>query len=66
MAETGSAARSLMLVLHDIAPETWPDYQPFVEAVDKIGGVPMTWLVVPKTDIREAAPRQGGDPRQRK
>ena len=47
MAETGSAARSLMLVLHDIAPETWPDYQPFVEAVDKIGGVPMTWLVVP-------------------
>ncbi|MEX5588862.1 DUF2334 domain-containing protein [Pseudomonas urmiensis] len=39
--------RSLMLVLHDVAPETWPDYQPFVEAVDQLGDVPMTWLVVP-------------------
>lgn len=41
------AERSLMLVLHDIAPETWPDYRPFVEAVDALGDVPMTWLVVP-------------------
>ncbi|MBE7373619.1 DUF2334 domain-containing protein [Pseudomonas lopnurensis] len=39
--------RALMLVLHDVAPETWADYRPFVEAVDAIGGVPMTWLVVP-------------------
>lgn len=37
----------LLLVLHDVAPQTWPDYQPFVEAVDALGGVPMTWLVVP-------------------
>ena len=28
-----------MLVLHDVAPETWPDYQPFVEAVDALGDV---------------------------
>ncbi|MNM61623.1 hypothetical protein D3C81_729280 [compost metagenome] len=47
MDNTGNASRSLMLVLHDIAPETWPDYQPFIQAVDDIGNVPMTWLVVP-------------------
>ena len=47
MAEASIAPRSLMLVLHDIAPETWPDYQPFVQAVDQMGNVPMTWLVVP-------------------
>ncbi|WP_428844731.1 DUF2334 domain-containing protein, partial [Pseudomonas aeruginosa] len=41
------AERSLLLVLHDVAPETWPDYRPFVEAVDALGEVPMTWLVVP-------------------
>ncbi len=40
------AERSLLLVLHDVAPETWPDYRPFVEAVDALGEVPMTWLVV--------------------
>ncbi|UVM51783.1 polysaccharide deacetylase family protein [Pseudomonas sp. B21-015] len=40
-------ARSLLLVLHDTAPHTWPDYQAFVEAVDALGEVPMTWLVVP-------------------
>ena len=36
-----------MLVLHDVAPETWVDYQPFVEAVDALGDIPLTWLVVP-------------------
>jgi predicted deacetylase len=38
---------SLLLVLHDVAPQTWPDYQDFVEAVDALGEVPITWLVVP-------------------
>lgn len=47
MVETDAATRSLMLVLHDVAPETWPDYQPFVQAVERLGNVPMTWLVVP-------------------
>lgn len=47
MPEPSSSHRYLMLVLHDVAPETWPDYQPFVEAVDALGNVPMTWLVVP-------------------
>ncbi|WP_137803936.1 DUF2334 domain-containing protein [Pseudomonas sp. G(2018)] len=40
-------APSLLLVLHDVAPQTWADYQPFVDAVDTLGDVPMTWLVVP-------------------
>ncbi|MBV7478624.1 DUF2334 domain-containing protein [Pseudomonas sp. PDM31] len=39
--------RGLLLVLHDVAPPTWSDYQPFVEAVDALGDIPMTWLVVP-------------------
>ncbi|WP_263262561.1 polysaccharide deacetylase family protein [Pseudomonas sp. RIT-PI-S] len=49
MGDTGFASgqRSVMLVLHDVAPQTWPDYQPFVEAVDALGNVPMTLLVVP-------------------
>ena len=38
---------SLLLVLHDVAPQTWADYQPFVDAVDALGNVPITWLVVP-------------------
>lgn len=41
------AERALMLVLHDVAPHTWADYRPFVEAVDALGNVPITWLVVP-------------------
>ncbi|HWH86945.1 MAG TPA: DUF2334 domain-containing protein [Pseudomonas sp.] len=39
--------KTVCLVLHDVAPSTWVDYQPFVEAVDALGNVPMTWLVVP-------------------
>ncbi|MFQ6574462.1 DUF2334 domain-containing protein [Pseudomonas sp. UM16] len=49
-----SAGYDLLLVLHDVAPHTWPDYQPFVEAVDALGDVPMTWLVVPNFHKRDA------------
>ncbi|WP_460054477.1 DUF2334 domain-containing protein [Pseudomonas sp. S2_D06] len=38
---------ALLLVLHDVAPPTWADYQSFVETVDALGDVPITWLVVP-------------------
>src|SRR5476651_1723068 len=48
------AHRSVMLVLHDVAPETWPDYQPFVAAVDALGDIPITWLVVPDFHKRNA------------
>ena len=30
-------SRHLLLVLHDVAPSTWADYQAFVEAVDALG-----------------------------
>jgi len=49
-----SPGKSVLLVLHDVAPETWPDYQPFVEAVDALGDVPMTLLVVPDFHKRNA------------
>ena len=35
------------VVLHDVAPSTWPAYRAFVDAIDGIGGVPLTLLVVP-------------------
>ncbi|RON89650.1 DUF2334 domain-containing protein [Pseudomonas fluorescens] len=38
---------AVLLVLHDVAPSTWAAYQPLVAAVDALGQVPMTWLVVP-------------------
>lgn len=60
MPEPTPRQRSLMLVLHDVAPETWPDYQPFVEAVDQLGEVPMTWLVVPDFHHRNALGRAPG------
>ena len=41
------ADRSLLLVLHDVAAETWADYRPLVEAVDALGDIPLTWLLVP-------------------
>ena len=45
------ADRHLALVLHDVAPETWPDYAEFVARVDDLarthGPIPITWLVVP-------------------
>lgn len=57
MPEATGKTRSLMVVLHDIAPETWPDYRPFVEAMDSLGQVPMTWLVVPDFHHRNALSR---------
>ena len=46
--------RSVLLVLHDVAPQTWADYQPFVEAVDSLGSIPLTLLVVPDFHRRNA------------
>lgn len=47
------SGQTLLLVLHDVAPHTWPDYQPFVEAVDALGNIPITWLVVPDFHKRD-------------
>ena len=54
MPDAHTPGRSVLLVLHDVAPETWPDYQPFVEAVDALGQIPMTLLVVPDFHQRNA------------
>lgn len=40
-----SAAFSV--VLHDVAPQTWPQYRDFVARVDALGDIPLTLLVVP-------------------
>ncbi|WP_339453064.1 polysaccharide deacetylase family protein [Pseudomonas sp. JAI120] len=53
------AERSVLLVLHDVAPHNWADYRPFVEAVDALGAVPVTWLVVPDFHHRDALSNQG-------
>ncbi len=37
----------LCLVLHDVAPSTWKHYADFVAAVDRLGMIPITLLVVP-------------------
>ena len=44
---------ALLLVLHDVAPPTWADYQPFVKAVDALGGVPVSYthLTLPTSDL---------------
>lgn len=53
------AERSVLLVLHDVAPHNWADYRPFVEAVDTLGTIPITWLVVPDFHHHDALPAEG-------
>jgi len=47
MRENNRLCRGVCIVLHDVAPATWDRYHDFVEAIDKIGQVPLTLLVVP-------------------
>ncbi len=42
-----SARRAVALVLHDVAPATWPCYADFVRRVDALGDIPLNLLVVP-------------------
>ncbi|MBT2374176.1 DUF2334 domain-containing protein [Pseudomonas fluorescens] len=56
--------RSVLLVLHDVTPQTWADYQLFVEAVDALGNVPITWLVVPDFHRHNAVDAHGDFIRQ--
>ncbi|HTA66339.1 MAG TPA: polysaccharide deacetylase family protein [Xanthomonadaceae bacterium] len=39
--------RLFSVVLHDVAPSTWPLYRDFVKAIDGIGAIPLSLLVVP-------------------
>lgn len=38
---------AVSIVLHDVSPASWPAYQDFIRAVDAIGRIPLTLLVVP-------------------
>ena len=40
------SGRAFCVVLHDVAPQTWDAYRPFVALADRLG-VPLTLLVVP-------------------
>ncbi|MGD2081347.1 MAG: polysaccharide deacetylase family protein [Chromatiales bacterium] len=39
--------RAVSVVLHDVAPATWPAYAPLLREIDELGDVPLTLLVVP-------------------
>lgn len=54
MGDSLSRGPALCVVLHDVAPPTWPDYAAFVGALDRIGPIPLTLLVVP--DFHRQAP----------
>ncbi|GAB3481272.1 DUF2334 domain-containing protein [Azotobacter salinestris] len=56
--------RHLLLVLHDVTPESWADYRNFVAVVDALGNVPITWLVVP--DFHHRQPLTGHPELRRK
>ena len=62
MPEIFASPPSVLLVLHDVAPQTLPDYQNFVAQVDALGSIPITWLVVPNfhhcNDVEDNAPFQ--------
>jgi predicted deacetylase len=62
MLESFTTPPSVLLVLHDVAPETLPDYQDFVAQVDALGQIPITWLVVPnfhrRNDVECSTPFQ--------
>lgn len=53
------AEPTVLLVLHDVAPHNWADYRPFVDAVDAMGNIPMTWLVVPDFHHHDALDAHG-------
>src|SRR3990172_1501452 len=39
--------RAVCVVLHDVAPATWPGCQRLLQALDEVAGVPVTLFVVP-------------------
>lgn len=50
----GDTGRALAVVLHDVAPQTWPLYESFVTSLDALGPIPLTLLVVPDFHHRGA------------
>lgn len=40
--------RAVCVVLHDVAPATWPACERIIEAINQVGKIPLTLLVVPR------------------
>ncbi len=47
MAERTTTGAAFCVVLHDVAPATWPCYAGFVAEIESLGNIPLTLLVVP-------------------
>ncbi len=47
MAEGAPAEAAFCVVLHDVAPATWPCYADFIAELEHLGKLPLTLLVVP-------------------
>ncbi|WP_229427164.1 DUF2334 domain-containing protein [Massilia atriviolacea] len=44
----GAERPALCVVIHDVAPATWPDCLRLLQAVREVADIPLTWLVVPR------------------
>lgn len=53
--EASSGQQTFIVALHDISPNNWPYYRPFVERMDAMGNVKLTWLVVPDFHHKSAS-----------
>lgn len=42
-----SAAKTLCVSIHDVAPATWPECRCLIEAIREVADIPLTFLVVP-------------------
>jgi predicted deacetylase len=56
----GVGGRALLVVLHDVAPQTWPVLAPLVADLDRMGAVPLSLLVVPDYHGRGLLPEHPG------
>lgn len=58
--ETNRAPRAVSVVLHDVAPATWPACASLLKTIDACGEVPVTLLVVPDYHHRGAITADAG------
>lgn len=54
MGAPAHGSRALCVVIHDVAPATWPDCLRLLHAVREVADIPLTWLVVPRWHGSEA------------
>ena len=53
-----SADPAICVVLHDVAPETWSRCERLLAAIDALGAIPLTLLVVPEYHSRRSIERE--------